>query len=48
MLAIDHRWQLEEVADELGVDRERLRDLKVLLARAFMRVAEGDPCGRAS
>jgi len=42
VLAIDHRWQLEEVADELGVDRGRLRDLKVLLARAFMRVAEGD------
>jgi 5-dehydro-2-deoxygluconokinase len=43
VLAIDHRWQLEEVADELGVDRERLKGLKVLLARAFMRVAEGDP-----
>jgi 5-dehydro-2-deoxygluconokinase len=42
VLAIDHRWQLEEVVDELGVDRERLRDLKMLLARAFMRVAEGD------
>ena len=43
VLAIDHRWQLEEIADELGVDRGRLRDLKVLLARAFMQVAEGDP-----
>jgi 5-dehydro-2-deoxygluconokinase len=43
VLAIDHRWQLEKVADELSVDRERLRDLKLLLARAFMRVAEGDP-----
>jgi 5-dehydro-2-deoxygluconokinase len=43
VLAIDHRWQLEEVADGLGVDRGRLRELKVLLARAFMRVAEGDP-----
>ena len=42
VLAIDHRWQLEEIADELGADRARLRDLKVLLARAFMRVAEGD------
>jgi len=40
VLAIDHRWQLEEVVDELGVDRERLRELKILLARAFMRVAE--------
>ena len=43
VLAIDHRWQLEEVVDELGVDRGRLRDLKVLLARAFMGVAQGDP-----
>jgi 5-dehydro-2-deoxygluconokinase len=42
VLAIDHRWQLEEAADELGVDRERLRELKVLLARAFRRVAEDD------
>jgi 5-dehydro-2-deoxygluconokinase len=42
VLAIDHRWQLEEAADELGVDRGRLRDLKVLLGRAFRRVAEGD------
>src|SRR5215211_3488824 len=43
VLAIDHRWQLEEVVDELGVDRERLLELKILLARAFMDVAEGDP-----
>jgi 5-dehydro-2-deoxygluconokinase len=42
VLAIDHRWQLEEVADEAGADRERLRDLKVLLGRAFRRVAEED------
>jgi 5-dehydro-2-deoxygluconokinase len=42
VLAIDHRWQLEEVADELGVDRGRLRELKVLLGRAFRRVAEDD------
>ncbi len=42
VLAIDHRWQLEEVADELGVDRERLHDLKVLLARAFQGAAQGD------
>jgi 5-dehydro-2-deoxygluconokinase len=42
VLAIDHRWQLEEMADGLGVDRGRLRELKVLLARAFRRVAEGD------
>jgi 5-dehydro-2-deoxygluconokinase len=43
VFAIDHRWQLEEVADELGVGRERLRDLKMLLARAFRQVAERDP-----
>jgi 5-dehydro-2-deoxygluconokinase len=42
VLAIDHRWQLEEVADELGVDRGRLRELKALLGQAFRRVAEGD------
>ncbi|MDQ3362235.1 MAG: 5-dehydro-2-deoxygluconokinase, partial [Actinomycetota bacterium] len=42
VLAIDHRWQLEEAADELGVDRGRLRELKVLLGRAFRRVAEKD------
>jgi 5-dehydro-2-deoxygluconokinase len=42
VLAVDHRWQLEEVVDELGVDRERLRELKVLLARAFLKIAEGD------
>jgi 5-dehydro-2-deoxygluconokinase len=42
VLAMDHRWQLEEVVDKLGVDRERLRDLKLLLARAFTRVAEED------
>ncbi len=42
VLAIDHRWQLEELADELGVDRGRLRELKVLLGQAFRRVAEGD------
>ncbi len=42
VLAVDHRWQLEEAADELGVDRGRLRELKVLLGRAFLEVAEGD------
>jgi 5-dehydro-2-deoxygluconokinase len=42
VLAIDHRWQLEEVADELGVDSGRLSDLKVLLGRAFRRAAEDD------
>ncbi len=42
VLAIDHRWQLEEIADELGTDRERLRELKVLLGRVFWRVAKDD------
>lgn len=42
VLAIDHRWQLEDVTDEVGVDREHLRDLKVLLGQAFKRVAEED------
>ena len=42
ILAVDHRWQLEEAADGLGVDRGRLRELKVLLGRAFRRVAEED------
>ena len=42
VLAMDHRWQLEQAVDELGVDRKLLRELKLLLARAFMRVAEGD------
>jgi 5-dehydro-2-deoxygluconokinase len=40
VLAIDHRWQLEEVADGSGADRGRLRDLKVLLGQAFRRVGE--------
>jgi 5-dehydro-2-deoxygluconokinase len=42
VLAVDHRWQLEEIADELGVERGRLRELKVLLARAFLKMAQGD------
>lgn len=42
VLAIDHRWQLEDVTDEVGVDREHLRYLKVLLGQAFQRVAEED------
>jgi 5-dehydro-2-deoxygluconokinase len=42
VLAVDHRWQLEEAADDLGVDRASLCELKVLLGRAFRRVAERD------
>ena len=40
VLAIDHRWQVEEIADEVGADRERLHELKVLLGQAFQGVAE--------
>ena len=42
VLAIDHRWQLEDVVDELGVERGRLHELKAILGRAFRSVAEGD------
>lgn len=43
VLAIDHRWQLEEKVEELGVERESLPRLKQLLGRAFLRAANGDP-----
>ena len=39
--AIDHRMQLEAMADEAGVPRERLCDLKVLAVEAAARVAGG-------
>ncbi|MGH3088282.1 MAG: PfkB family carbohydrate kinase, partial [Rubrobacteraceae bacterium] len=42
VLAIDHRWQLEEAADDIGADRGLIRELKVLLGRAFLGVAEED------
>src|SRR3712207_5360799 len=42
VMAMDHRWQLEEVAGELGVDHERLGELKALLGLAFRRASEGD------
>ena len=41
--AIDHRMQLEAMADELGVPRDRIRDLKVLAVEAAARVAGGRP-----
>ncbi len=42
-LAIDHRMQLEEVADRLGVARSRIADFKVLAVEAAARVAAGRP-----
>ncbi|MCX5515860.1 5-dehydro-2-deoxygluconokinase [Kaistia algarum] len=39
--AIDHRSQLEAVADRLGVDRQRIDGLKVLAVEAAARVAKG-------
>lgn len=40
-LAIDHRIQLEEVADRLGAPRERIADFKLLAVEAAARVARG-------
>ena len=46
VLAIDHRWQLEELAHRYGATRDRLFDLKNLLGKGFLRVArERDDCG---
>jgi 5-dehydro-2-deoxygluconokinase len=42
-LAIDHRAQLEEVAQKVGADPARIRDFKVLAVRAAARVAKGRP-----
>ncbi len=41
--AIDHRVQLEAMADEAGVPRERISDLKLLAVEAAARVADGRP-----
>ena len=41
--AIDHRAQLEAMADEAGVPRERISDLKLLAVEAAARVADGRP-----
>lgn len=40
-LAIDHRMQLEEIADRVGAPRERIADFKVLAVDAAARVARG-------
>jgi len=42
-LAIDHRQQLEVVADRLGVDRGRIATFKQLAVAATARVAAGRP-----
>ncbi len=42
-LAIDHRMQLEAMADEAGVPRSRIDALKVLALEAAVQVAQGRP-----
>jgi 5-dehydro-2-deoxygluconokinase len=42
-LACDHRIQLEKIADDVGADRARLVDFKVLAVEAAARVAGGRP-----
>ncbi|MDQ0395206.1 bifunctional 5-dehydro-2-deoxygluconokinase/5-dehydro-2-deoxyphosphogluconate aldolase [Labrys monachus] len=41
--AIDHRSQMEAMADEAGVSRDRIAAFKVLAVRAAARVAGGRP-----
>lgn len=41
--AIDHRAQLEQMADKAGVPRSRLNDFKRLAVTAIGRVAQGRP-----
>ncbi len=41
--AIDHRAQLEEMADRAGVDRSRIAAFKQLAVQAASRVAKGRP-----
>jgi 5-dehydro-2-deoxygluconokinase len=41
--AIDHRMQLEKMADEAGAPRARLNDFKRLAISAIARVADGKP-----
>jgi 5-dehydro-2-deoxygluconokinase len=46
VLAMDHRWQLEELVKKAGAGAERLRVFKTLLAQAFLAVAAGrEDCG---
>ena len=39
--AIDHRMQLEQIADEEGASRDRIGDLKRLAVKAAVQVADG-------
>ena len=41
--AIDHRKQLEDMADKLGASRERIAPFKQLAMRAIAKVADGKP-----
>ncbi|MBX3568917.1 MAG: 5-dehydro-2-deoxygluconokinase [Rhizobiaceae bacterium] len=41
--AIDHRIQLEQVAEAAGADPKRIADFKVLAVKAAARVADGRP-----
>jgi 5-dehydro-2-deoxygluconokinase len=46
VLAIDHRWQMEALADETGADHTRIASLKVLLFDAFqLAVQQRDGLG---
>lgn len=42
-LAIDHRAQLEKLADAAGAPREKINDFKRLAVKAALRVANGRP-----
>ena len=42
-LAIDHRAQLEEIADDAGAPRERIGAFKLLAVEAAAQVADGRP-----
>ena len=42
-LAIDHRAQLEKIADDAGAPRERISNLKLLAVEAAAKVAAGRP-----
>jgi 5-dehydro-2-deoxygluconokinase len=42
-LAIDHRMQLEKIADDAGANRERISAFKLLAVEAAARVAAGRP-----
>src|SRR5262249_46653146 len=43
VLAIDHRSQMEAIADRVGTDRARIRSFKRLAVRACLQVASGQP-----